>query len=136
MNNTLNDFTFGNSKAAIALARILSEEGNHKCKKFVATNWQKYTTVYNEIWWSKITRAHKHFLINLLTEHTIASINRNVKSPEKVKSYLCNIICARQSHANKVYTLCAKEEQREAQRNKMRLLEYKSTDPKIPENTP
>ena len=92
---------FGSSMAAINLADILSQPDNRRYARFVSKHWNNYTEIFNELWYSKISIAHKTHLAELLTNHILNVIN-NKKMPKSIKSHFCNIVCARRSIWNKV----------------------------------
>ena len=101
--NSLDDNTFGDSKAAIVLAKYLSLPENKKHIRFVSRHWNRYTEIFNEIWYCKISIGHKTFLSGLLADHNLKIIEGS-NLPDKVKSYLSNIICERRAIWNKVAT--------------------------------
>ena len=123
----LDDKTFGDSKAAIILAQILSESDNKNHIRFVSKHWNKYTEIFNEIWYSKLSINHKTYLTDLLTERELETIKSSGLS-DKEKSYFSNIICARKSIWNKVATNVTREN--------LRLIRDRKSASKNSENTP
>jgi hypothetical protein len=80
---------------------MLSLPENKKYIRFVSKHWHNYTEIFNELWYTKMAVAHKTHLTNLLTEHTLSTIEIS-NIPDIIKSHFRNIVCARRSIWNKV----------------------------------
>lgn len=93
----LNLYTYGNSAAAITLAKILNV--NTACIKYVSRTWTDYTLGMNKL--DEIDSPIKSYLMSEWTQHFICIIDKNERMNEEVKSYLSNIVKARLAKSQK-----------------------------------
>jgi len=87
----LDQYTYGNSDAAIALTKILN--GHPHCIKTVSRTWGDYTLGMRHI--EKIESPIKYTIMTLWRDRYICIIKDSKRFPDKVRSYFANIVTAR-----------------------------------------
>ena len=88
----LDDYTFGNSHAAIVLARILSNEDN-KVGYYVGSTLNEYNTFLKRIAFIKETDLilAKHFA-KLHLQEKLTNVNKSKKLSQEVKNFTSNVL--------------------------------------------
>jgi len=95
----LDPYTFGDSDAAVTLAKILSQTGYEKYCRKVSTKYHEFCETIWEI--TDIRNIHiRSYILNLLMKDNRESVEK-LNLPEDVKSYLLNVM-------NRVYKTQAK----------------------------
>lgn len=83
--------TFGKTKAAINLARILDELNNKKITQLVGRTWDEYRSILKSIIEEISVAGHACFLINLFHDYTQGKI-KSKNFPKEVESHFLNIV--------------------------------------------
>ena len=94
MRKELDPYTFGDSPAAITLAKILSQPEHEKCCSRISTKYHEFC----ELMWGIFSVKNVHqraALFHLVMKDAREKVD-SMKAPDDVKSYLLNIM-------NKVY---------------------------------
>ena len=84
--------TYGGSKAAKVLVKILEQEANPKYIRKVGNYYNEFTNVANDLIYSSLTAEHKTLLCQIWKEKCIKSVNDSQSITEEIKRFLCNII--------------------------------------------
>jgi len=84
-------YTYGDFEAAVTLAKMVNKE--RFFAKRISKIWVDYTLGMNQI--EKIDSPIKRAIMTLWKDSFIKRIHDNKKIPEKMKSYLSNIVIAR-----------------------------------------
>ena len=85
-------YTFGNSDAAITLAKILSQAGYERCRKKAATKFREFCTIMKQL--DKIDDISIRVVLSKLLMENARNSVKFLKIPEEVKSYLLNVMNA------------------------------------------
>lgn len=97
----MDDFTYGNSPAAVALSKIITET-NPKLSWKVGKIWEDFSTGIKRIAACNITVSLKEQLIDMWHDNNKIRI-KNSSLPDKVKSYLMNVSYAKYSDTKKTF---------------------------------
>ena len=122
MKKELDPYTFGNSAAAITLAKILSQEGYDKYCKRVSTKYHDFC----QVMWAIFEIKDVHVRSSLFHLVWVDSRQRATKInvPAEVRSYLLNIMKATYkmniTECDEIIKENKREEQREATLKKKR----------------
>jgi hypothetical protein len=90
MNMPLNEFTFGNTKAAVVLAERLSTLNNRYVTAYITMMLSQSNETVKEI--DKIHNSRtRAYLASLHAKDVAFRINNNVRLPERIATYANNV---------------------------------------------
>jgi len=102
--------TYGDSKAAHILVKILEKEASPKYIRKVGNYYNEFTNVVNDLYFSNLSNGHKILLCHIWKEKCIESVNRSQSITEEIKRFLCNILVMKWRQAERDFKFEQKRE--------------------------